>query len=111
MKEVIIEDLKDIVATDCTNKLCRLPYPQHKNGCPNYGKNNCPPRASKITEIINPPFKLVAVRFDLEEHAKKMKEKHHNWSDKQAGCVLYWQKGVNKKIKQVKLHCLIINRS
>lgn len=100
MNDLIIKDLKEIVATDCTNEWCRLPYPQHKNGCPNYGREKCPPGAVSFKKIINPPFKLVAVRFNLEEHAERMKEKHPNWSDKQARCVLYWQKGVDKKLRQ-----------
>lgn len=100
MKEVIIQDLKKIVTTNCTDKWCKLPYPNHKKGCPNYGKKECPPKASFFENIISPPFKLIAVRFDLEEHAKKMKEKHPDWSDKKARCLLYWQKGVDKKLKQ-----------
>ena len=100
MNNVIIQDLKEISATGCTNKWCKLPYPNNKNGCPNYGKKDCPPKASLFENIISPPFKLVAIRFKIEEHAKRMKEKHPDWSDKQARCVLYWQKGVDKKLKQ-----------
>src|SRR3989344_5459104 len=100
MNDVIVQDLKEIVTTDCANEWCRLPYPNHKKGCPNYNKKDCPPKAAFFKNIIKSPFKLVAVNFNLEEHAKRMKEKHHDWSDKQARCVLYWQKGVDKKLKQ-----------
>ena len=98
--KIIIKELKEIVATDCTKEWCKLPYPNHKKGCPNYGKKDCPPKADFFKNIIKSPFKLVAVNFNLEEHAKKIKEKHPNWSDRKARCVLYWQKKIDKKLKQ-----------
>jgi predicted metal-binding protein len=80
---------------------CKLPYPDHPNGCPNYGKRLiCPPQAPLFEDVIVPPFKLVAVRFDLEKWVNDMKEKHPNWSDRQARCCLYWQGMVRKHLRE-----------
>lgn len=100
MKDLIIQDLKEVDINTNSKEWCRLPYPSHKKGCPNYGKEGCPPNIPDFNDIVNPPFKLVAVKFDLKEHAKKMKEKHPDWSERKARCVLYWQKKLNKKLRE-----------
>ena len=80
---------------------CTLPYPNHKNGCPNYGKKQrCPPYAKKFHDIIKEPFFLVIQEFDIQTHVQKMKKKHPKWTDRQCRNVLYWQKGVVKKLKE-----------
>ena len=81
---------------------CKLPYPGHPKGCPNYGKKlTCPPEAPLIYEHFDlQDLYLIAVEFDLAKHILYMKEKHPNWTDRQARCVLYWQNGVNKKLKE-----------
>jgi predicted metal-binding protein len=99
--DVIISELKDVVIDYRARAWCRLPYPNHPNGCPNFGKSEeCPPKAPLFEAIIKPPFTLVAVRFNLEEHVRKMKEKHPNWSEKKTKCLLYWQRKVNKRLKK-----------
>ena len=77
---------------------CRLPYPDHPHGCPNYGKKDvCPPTAPLITDFIDVSDQvgLVYVRFDLEAWAAKMKKRHMNWSERQCRNLLYWQGAVN----------------
>ena len=82
-------------------KWCLLPYKNHKNGCPNYGKRKtCPPFAKKFEELIEPPYFLVLQEFDLDFQKKKMKEKHPNWTDNQCKNLLYWQKGLVKNLKE-----------
>jgi hypothetical protein len=94
--------LKKIIKYNNINKWCKLPYPAHPNGCPNYNKKKtCPPKALSFEKLIKPPFTLVAVKFNLKEHIKKMKQKHPNWTDKQARCVLYWQNKVNKQLREL----------
>ena len=79
---------------------CLLPYPNHPKGCPNYGKKQiCPPFSKPFNEIVEPPFHIVIENFDLEAQAKKMKKRHPEWSDRQCRNLLYWQKGVVKKLK------------
>ena len=81
---------------------CKLPYPDHPRGCPNYGKHiTCPPNAPLIYDYFNldKPLYLIPVQFDLGAHIKKMLAKHPDWSERQARCVLYWQSSVNKELK------------
>jgi len=81
---------------------CKLPYPDHPKGCPNYNKKEgCPPTSELFTDLVDPPYLLVGVKFDLEGWANKMKEKHPNWSDRQARCCLYWQGKVRKELREI----------
>lgn len=82
--------------------LCKLPYPNHPKGCPNYGiKKDCPPKAKFFHSILMPPFTLVGVRFNLKEHIEKMRQKHPEWTYRQLKCLLYWQNHVNKLLSEV----------
>lgn len=78
---------------------CKLPYPDHPKGCPNYGKVNCPPTTKLLNEFASPPYTLLAVRFDFESYLKTMKEKHPNWSERQLRNLLFWQGAVDKQLK------------
>jgi hypothetical protein len=103
--EIVVKDLSEVVIEPKARQWCKLPYPDHPKGCPNYGKRDtCPPKAEKFEKILNPPFYLVGVKFDLEAWANKLKEKHPNWSDRQARCCLYWQGKVRKVLKQACEH-------
>ncbi|MBA7693079.1 hypothetical protein ES703_101654 [subsurface metagenome] len=82
---------------------CRLPYPDHPRGCPNYGrKSGCPPQAPLVENYfdVSKDHYFVVVQFDLDSHVSKMKENHPLWSDRQARCVLYWQSTVNKQLRE-----------
>jgi len=75
-----------------TKDWCKLPYPGHPKGCPNYGKKEiCPPKAGWITDIIDPPYFLVIQEFDLAFQERSMKILHPSWTKKQTRCLLYWQ--------------------
>ena len=81
---------------------CKLPYPDHPKGCLNYGKReDCPPQAPHIETFIDltKPHYFVCQKFDLGAWANKMKEKHPEWSDRQARCCLYWQGHVRKLLR------------
>jgi hypothetical protein len=43
------------------------------------------------------PVWWVGSAFDLATFRIRMLERHPNWSDRQAGCVLYWQPSVRKR--------------
>jgi len=80
---------------------CKLPYPGHPHGCPNYEKRSvCPPQAPRIEHWLDlsQPHWLVMVRFDLATFALGMKQKHPGWSEKQCRCLLYWQSGLRAKL-------------
>ncbi len=81
---------------------CKLPYPDHPHGCPNYNhKSTCPPEVCLIEDFIDPtrPIWLVIEEFDLGGHIAKMLTLNPHWSNRQARCVLYWQGTVNKKLE------------
>lgn len=100
--KVLSYSLDDVVIDLCVRDWCKLPYPNHPKGCPNYGKKDgCPPQAPLFQDVCKPPYGLVAVGFNLAEWAKRMKQKHPDWSDRQARCCLYWQGKVRKKLREV----------
>jgi len=83
--------------------LCCKPYPNHKKGCPNFGKrDDCPPHCELITELIDvgKPMYAVYNKFNIGSHAKRMREKHPEWSDRQVYCCLYWQPKARKQLKE-----------
>jgi len=95
--EVVVKPLEKIIYNLKSRGWCKLPYPGHPRGCPNYGKRDiCPPKAPLIMDVPDPPFILVGVSFDLGAWAKKLKKKHPHWSDKKARCCLYWQGKVRR---------------
>lgn len=95
--------VKKLIFRKQVQDYCKLPYPGHKYGCPNYGmKDHCPPKVGLIDTYldINKPLYLVIEEFDLTQHIQRMLTLHPNWSDRQARCCLYWQKGVRNKLKE-----------
>jgi hypothetical protein len=78
---------------------CTLPYPDHPDGCPNFNtRETCPPVTQSIQDIIDRPYYLVGIKFDLASHANRLKMKHPHWSERQARCVLYYQARLNKQL-------------
>lgn len=85
-----------------TREWCKLPYPGHSTGCPNYGiHKECPPKVAIITDVfdLSKDHFLIIEPFDLNQHAQVMKSNHQGWTDKQARCCLYWQNSVKSKLK------------
>ncbi len=80
---------------------CRLPYPDHPKGCPNYGMRlACPPYAPNVDEVfdLDRPLWMVVEAFNLAAHQARMLVLHPGWSNRQTRCVLYWQAGVAKRL-------------
>lgn len=100
---MIIEATGSLLIDKGARNWCKLPYPNHPKGCPNYGRRiNCPPQAPHIENVYDflQPCWFVIVDFDLKAQAERMKRKHLNWTDRQCRCLLYWQGGVNKRLRQ-----------
>lgn len=79
---------------------CAMPYPGHPHGCPNVGKGPaCPPDAPHVEYVIDLTRTVwwVGQSYNLAEHARRMWQRHPNWSARQAYCLLYWQPSVRKK--------------
>lgn len=101
MKPSWIVPVKRIIINFSAREWCRLPYPNHPKGCPNYGiADRCPPKAPLVHRYfdLTRPLYLVHSEFDLLSHIERMREKRPDWSDLQLKCVLYWQ---NKSRKQM----------
>jgi len=82
---------------------CKIPYPGHPKGCPNYGtEDRCPPHAPHVSEYFDTSRQLYIVHseFDLSGHQERMQEAHPQWSDRQCRCVLYWQPRSRKQLKE-----------
>lgn len=95
----MIIPLKRVIFGDYVRQWCKLPYPNHPNGCPMYDTRfSCPPYASKFDELVEPPYYLVIQEFDLEAQEKRMKERHPEWSKKMCRNCRYWQNSLMKRI-------------
>jgi hypothetical protein len=82
---------------------CRLPYPGHPAGCPNYGiSEQCPPKVPIVSKVfdLSKPHWFAVERFDLSAHSARMAAEHPGWSERQCRCCLYWQNGVRKGLRQ-----------
>ena len=98
-----IHEVKELVIDYRAREWCKLSYPLHPRGCPNYGrKDTCPPTVALIPDFVdlNRHVWLVAIEFDLASHVQRMLDLHPKWSDRQARCVLYWQPRVNKMLRE-----------
>lgn len=101
--EVRVKRVNWLVLEPKAREWCKLAYPGHPRGCPNYGHSEkCPPKYPFIQEIldINKPIHIIAVSFNLAEHIKRMRQRHPDWTDRQCRCCLYWQGKVNKVLKE-----------
>jgi hypothetical protein len=82
---------------------CRLPYPGHPRGCPNYNKRAvCPPQAPLFDRLVDigKPVYCIVNQFDLHAHAETMRARHPDWSEAQLYCCLYWQGRGRKQLRQ-----------
>jgi hypothetical protein len=77
---------------------CKLPYPNHPNGCPNFPL--CPNKYQDLSELNNIDWYAVIEEFDLKAHAESMKARHPDWTDRQCRNLLYWQNGVRKRLRE-----------
>lgn len=80
---------------------CKLSYPGHPNGCPNYGINPlCPPIAPYRPDVVNiyKEFVLNFILFNFEKYKELRIESNPDFfnTDKRIECLLYWQNSVKK---------------
>jgi len=109
---IVIRNVKVVTGLNASS-LCVKPYEGHKKGCPNFNhKIGCPPKVKKIEDEIDlsKDVTAIAVRFDMDGHVKKMKDKHPEWTDRQLRNCLYWQGGVKKQLKAVVKEYLTSNK-
>lgn len=79
------------ISTDILNfsesvqNFCKLKYPQHPNGCPNYSKKECcPPNQPLIDKVLDlsKDIYVIYTKFPIGEFAEKMKREHPDWTVK-----------------------------
>jgi predicted metal-binding protein len=100
----MIKDITNLlVIQEEAREWCKLPYPGHPYGCPNYGNSDeCPPTVKRVEEVFNlsHPHYFATETFNLNAHALHLSRLHPDWTEKQCRCCLYWQGGVRKRLKQ-----------
>lgn len=110
---MIVEVTNKLIIDYKSREWCKIPYPLHPNGCPNYNhKETCPPKVELMENWCNLSrgMYFVVVSFNLQVHVNKMLSLYPNWSDRQARCVLYWQPKVKKQLEdETKLFCAFKN--
>ncbi|MBD3216132.1 MAG: hypothetical protein GF311_26195 [Candidatus Lokiarchaeota archaeon] len=102
-----------IIFSKKTRLWCRLPYPDHPKGCPNYNKNRlCPPKIKYMNDLTQKYnfYYLVYAIFDLKNQKERMLKRNPKWSKRQAKCLLYWQRSVKKYLKDYLLEIYEKNR-
>lgn len=98
------EEVELVISRKCRG-YCKLPYPGHPKGCPNYGvKPTCPPKREHIEDLIVTSTRrttwVIYTVFDLQAHVSHMKALHPRWSYRQAACCLYWQAGARRNLER-----------
>ena len=84
---------------------CTLPYPGHKNGCPNFSDTNkCPQIYVDFNDIPSMKWYAVIHIFDLKKHEEEYLKKDWCKTRKQARCVLYWQKKHMNELRDKAYH-------
>ena len=104
-KEMKIEGIIEVspIIIRSVHSLCLRPYPNHKKGCPNYGKKKgCPPGVPMFDSfyVLSKPVYAIYNVFDFKGHVDRMREKHPSWSKRQLECCLYWQGSARKRLKE-----------
>lgn len=65
------------------NLWCKLPYPKHPNGCPNFGhRADCPPNMPYFLDVYKPEVKVAALEFNFDEYLSFRRRNHPNWTEK-----------------------------
>lgn len=95
--------VKRLVINEEAGEWCRLPYPGHKRGCPQYNKKpTCPPRIGHVGRHfdLSKPTYLVHSEFDLAADMERRRGDRENVTDRQLRCVLYWQEKSRKQLRE-----------
>lgn len=99
----MIVQLPEVVLDLRMRGMCRLPYPLHPKGCPNFDhKDGCPPNAvlfSNRFDLQQPVFAIIN-EFDLGAHVERMRTDHPGYSMRQLECCLYWQNTARKQLRE-----------
>lgn len=71
---------------------CRAPYPNHPNGCPNWGiKKGCPPNVPCFLKEFNQKVLVCAVGIDFAHYLQIRRDIHPNWTERALRNPRHWQ--------------------
>jgi len=88
----MVLSLSEVVIDPKVREMCRLPYPDHPQGCPNFGrKRGCPPNRPLFA--LRPPYFAIINEFDLASHLERLRAQHPQWTEPQFECRLRWIAG------------------
>ena len=77
---------------------CKLPYPGHPQGCPNFAnKDGCPPAIGLWRDIFEPIARTSVCQWDFQTYRQMMQDRHPGWTDRQVRNPLYWQGYIRKR--------------
>lgn len=99
----VIDVTGNLKIEERTREMCRLPYPGHPKGCPNYGKvARCPPEAPMVGSFIDLDEQhwIVIQEFNLAAWVTLMQDKHPAWTDAQLRNPRLWQSGVKRRLRE-----------
>lgn len=81
------------------NRWCTLPYPSHKNGCPNFGKHeDCPPLAPYFLDLYKPSIYVAFMWFNFEEFLERKRRLHPDWTVKALANPRHFQTHLDSKL-------------
>lgn len=90
------------------NTWCRLPYPNHPLGCPNFNKREgCPPKTEYFLDVFEPEVKIAYLNFNFEEYLNWRRGTHPDWTDRALRNPRHFQRHLDavlrKNIKSLKM--------
>jgi hypothetical protein len=100
-RELILTDPVEVVEHPNIQKLCRCPYPDHPEGCPNWGKKEgCPP-GPYYGDMFEAMARLAIVKFDFGEYLEAKREQHPDWTERALRNPRHWQGHLRAAMKQL----------
>jgi hypothetical protein len=82
------------------NTWCRLPYPGHPNGCPNFGKKKeCPPFAPYFLDLYKPQVFVAFMQFDFKKYMEARSSQHSDWTERQLRNPWYFQTHLDSQLE------------
>jgi predicted metal-binding protein len=93
----------DIVWHEKVGDWCKLSYPEHPKGCPNYGKSEtCPPNAPFLKEKLKQyeKFTLYYIRINYKGYIEYKLKQHPDWTLRNCRNVNRWQSSAKKYLRE-----------
>lgn len=91
-----VDPVYDVRARDGT--WCKLPYPDHPKGCPNFPR--CPSEHIDFMNVRDLVWYAIIEEFDLAAYAQRMKLLHPEWTERNCRNLIRWQGGVRARLRR-----------